>query len=192
MVRFTRYSDANVLERDRVEPTGTASLFYSDPACRPITPNFPFAAYDNAPRLDTGTILVLDDDVLALDLVAQVASSALPGYRVATETCVAEAFAMCETRPIDCLIIDYDMPSVDGLTAARFLRARHPAMPIIMFTGVGNGSLAVEAMLAGVNGYIPKHRISSELLRRTVRSAMALARSGAHLGSADAGNSDLS
>jgi CheY-like chemotaxis protein len=136
--------------------------------------------YDNeeAVALSRGTILVVDDDPLALELVADVAAAALPGYVVATQTDVAEAFAICDTRPVDCLIIDYDMPDVDGLTATRFLRTRHPQMPIVMFTGVGDGVLAVDAMRAGVHGYMPKHRISADLLRRTVTSAMAMARMG--------------
>lgn len=131
------------------------------------------------PALREGTLLVLDDDSLSLDLMSQVAATAMPGFAICTQSDVAEAIALCETRPIDCLMIDYDMPSVDGLTAAKYLRQRHPEMPIILVTGVGDGVLAVEAMHAGVNGYIPKHRISVELLRRTVTSAMALAQAAA-------------
>jgi DNA-binding NtrC family response regulator len=146
-------------------------------------------AYDEAGvvALSRGTILVVDDDPLALELIADVAATALPGYAVATQTDVAEAFAICDTRPVDCLIIDYDMPDVDGLTATRFLRTRHPKMPIVMFTGVGDGVLAVDAMRAGVHGYMPKHRISAELLRNTVISAMAMARMGSDPGAFDDG-----
>lgn len=138
------------------------------------------------PDLREGTLLVLDDDALSLDLMSQVTATAMPGFTICTQSDVAEAIALCETRPIDCLMIDYDMPSVDGLTAAKYLRQRHPEMPIILVTGVGDGVLAVEAMHAGVNGYIPKHRISVDLLRRTVTSAMALAQAAARA----AGTSD--
>lgn len=139
--------------------------------------------------LERGTILVLDDDALSLDLVTEVAHDAFPEATVTAESSVAEAFALCETRPIDCLIIDYDMPRVDGLTAARFLRSRHPEMPIVLFTGVGDGGLALEAIEAGVNGYIPKHRLSASLLRRTVANAVALVREASRIRRAE-GNGD--
>lgn len=130
-----------------------------------------------AAALQKGTMLVLDDDRLALDLMVRVVASAFPGCTVAASSDVAEAMALCETEPIDCLMIDYDMPDVDGLTAARYLRTRHPVLPIILFTGVRDDSLAWEAIQAGLNGYIPKHRVSSDLLRRTVSSAIAQSRS---------------
>jgi len=72
----------------------------------------------------------------------------------------------------DLVITDSHLRWTDGLSVLRAVKARHPGVPVIMFTGTGNEELAVEAMQAGLDDYIRKTTRSAARLRTAVRSAL--------------------
>jgi two-component system response regulator FixJ len=59
-------------------------------------------------------------------------------------------------RPPDCILMDINMPDMDGLAAQRLLRERLPGIPVIILTGYGSVPLAVKAMKEGVRDFIEK------------------------------------
>src|SRR5205807_3636541 len=72
----------------------------------------------------------------------------------------------------DLVITDSHLRWTDGLSVLRAVKARHPDVPVIMFTGTGNEELAVEAMQAGLDDYIRKTTRSPVRLRTAVLSAL--------------------
>src|SRR2546426_5754082 len=69
----------------------------------------------------------------------------------------AQAFAdALQGGNFDLVITDSHLLWTDGLSVLRAVKARHPGIPVIMFTGTGNEELAVEAMQAGLGDYIRK------------------------------------
>ncbi|TLY23316.1 MAG: response regulator [Nitrospirae bacterium] len=72
----------------------------------------------------------------------------------------------------DLVITDSRLRWTDGLSVLRAVKARHPDVPVIMFTGAGSEELAAEAMQAGLDGYIRKTTQSAAPLRTAVRSAL--------------------
>jgi DNA-binding response OmpR family regulator len=57
----------------------------------------------------------------------------------------------------DAIILDIAMPKIDGLSLIKIIRASHPNLPIIMFTGMGyDEELMQAARNAGANGYVSK------------------------------------
>lgn len=69
------------------------------------------------------------------------------------------------------VITDMRLPGIDGLEFLRWLHDRDPALPVIMITGHGDVTLAVEVMRSGAYDFIPKP-FSSELLVEVVGRAM--------------------
>ncbi len=84
---------------------------------------------------------------------------------------------------IDCIVSDYDMPGTNGLEFLERVRASHPTLPFILFTGKGSEEIASEAISAGVTDYLQKQRGTEqyEMLLNRVRNAVDRRRTRAAL-----------
>ncbi|HEX6900772.1 MAG TPA: response regulator [Thermoanaerobaculia bacterium] len=76
-----------------------------------------------------------------------------------------------EERP-DCLLLDYRLPDVDGLEFLGQLLREERLIPVIVLTGQGNESVAVEAMKAGAQDYLLKGAVSRDRLQHAVQNAI--------------------
>ena len=56
----------------------------------------------------------------------------------------------------DCIVSDYDMPGMNGLELLAEIRAEHPGLPFILFTGKGSEEIAAKAISKGVTDYLQK------------------------------------
>ena len=75
-----------------------------------------------------------------------------------------------EFRP-DIVLLDLQLPGIDGLTVLRTLRQRYADARVIMLTAHGNVQIAVEAIKAGAYEYLAKPVVLSEL-RRVIDRAL--------------------
>ena len=78
------------------------------------------------------------------------------GYLVDLAVDGSEGLAMCERGSWDVLIIDHKMPGYSGLEVIRTLASRKALPASIMITGVGDETVAVEAMKLGASDYVIK------------------------------------
>ena len=82
-----------------------------------------------------------------------------------------EAFvAALEHGGIDLIISDFSLPGFDGLAAAEIVRARWPAIPVILVSGTLGEELAIDALKSGAMDYVLKERLAK--LAPAVRRAM--------------------
>ncbi|MBE6477892.1 MAG: response regulator transcription factor [Propionibacteriaceae bacterium] len=75
------------------------------------------------------------------------------------------------TEP-DVVILDLEMPVMNGARAAKLLRERHPDLKIVMLTVHDENELLTEAVRAGADGYLLKDLEPAELLQM-IRGVMA-------------------
>lgn len=75
----------------------------------------------------------------------------------------AEALTREDLFSFDCLIIDYEMPDIDGIVLLKEIRQMNTEIPIIIFTGKGYEDVAIEAINAGADFYIKKGGNPDEL-----------------------------
>lgn len=71
----------------------------------------------------------------------------------------------------DAIIVDLNMPGVDGYEVVKFARERYPEMPIIVLSGIGIIDRAVESIRVGAWDYIPKPLVRMEVLGMSLERA---------------------
>lgn len=69
-----------------------------------------------------------------------------------------------QTQP-DVAILDYSMPGMNGIAAARMIRTECPDLPIVLLTTVAEEYLIAEAFKAGIRGYVLKRDAGDDLVR---------------------------
>jgi CheY-like chemotaxis protein len=135
----------------------------------------PDQAYDEHDRPESAAqptaapeILLVDDQALILALTSDLLRAA--GFRVATVNGGAEALVAARTSHPAAILLDVEMPGLNGFETCRRLKA-DPAtatIPVALFTASQDPHLTHEAYAAGAEGTIPKS-VNAERLAHAVR-----------------------
>lgn len=118
--------------------------------------------------------LIIDDresDVDFLRLILRQAEQEQT-FQVAWESDQERALERLRTEPFDLVLLDYQMPVVNGLDLLPKLRRVNPSVPIIMLTGQGNEAVAVQAIKRGAHDYLRKDDLTVPALLCTVMTAL--------------------
>jgi two-component system response regulator MprA len=119
-------------------------------------------------------ILVVDDDQAVRDSLRR--ALVLEGYEVDLAANGTEALRILSQRAPDAVILDLQMPDIDGLEVCRRLRSLGDMTPVLMLTARGAVDDRVEGLDAGADDYMPKPFDLAELfarLRALLRRRMA-------------------
>ncbi|ADH85220.1 response regulator [Desulfurivibrio alkaliphilus] len=109
------------------------------------------------------TILIVDDSAMIRRIVSQLVQQL--GHRaIAAENGQVGVETALATEP-DMIIMDIEMPVLDGIAATRQLKAdqRTTGIPVIFFTSLGSEENIREAKEAGGNGFLNKPICKEEL-----------------------------
>jgi two-component system response regulator FixJ len=101
-----------------------------------------------------GKVYVIDDDPAMRDSLNFLLGSA--GFEVALFDSAIAFLEVLPTLAFGCVISDVRMPSVDGLDLLRRLKTDFKKLPVVIMTGHGDVSLAVEAMKLGAVDFLEK------------------------------------
>lgn len=109
------------------------------------------------------TVLVADDNPVnrqVLDAMLQ-----RLGHRVVLAVDGQDAVAQCRQQPVDCVLMDIEMPVLDGLSATRVLRAQPitAGIPVFAVTASVLPEDRARAEAAGMTGFVPKPVRSRDL-----------------------------
>jgi CheY-like chemotaxis protein len=75
---------------------------------------------------------------------------------VHTAQSTTEALKVLSEKSFDAIIVDYDMPDIDGIAFLKILRSEGDTTPVIIFTGVGHERTAIDALNYGANFFVQK------------------------------------
>lgn len=91
------------------------------------------------------------------------------GHYVITAADGNQAVALSAREPVDLILIDLQMPGMDGIEATGIIRAREkhggPRMPIVALTAHAMDSDRHRCLAAGMDGYLTKPIHTDELQR---------------------------
>jgi two-component system chemotaxis response regulator CheY len=99
---------------------------------------------------------------------------ALGSNEVAEAADGIEALGIIASTPagFNLIVVDWNMPNMDGITLVRKIRERDKATPLIMATTEAEKTRVIDAIKAGVNNYIIKP-FTPETLLEKVRQTLA-------------------
>lgn len=100
-------------------------------------------------------ILIVDDQRIVLDSIAMLLRQGIAGSNVTTALSGVQAIEMIEHSKPDVVLLDVNMPGMNGLKVAEYLNKKHPTVKIIVLTNV-NGVAMVLALAKIVNGFLYK------------------------------------
>ena len=98
-------------------------------------------------------ILVIDDDASDRDLLAAVLKKR--GYEVILADNGGTGLMLCHRRTPDAVVLDLNMPGIDGRTILRQLRILHPTLPVVVFSG-RTEEVEQEMLNQGATAFIQK------------------------------------
>ncbi|HTQ05993.1 MAG TPA: response regulator [Polyangiaceae bacterium] len=138
-------------------------------------------------------LLVDDDDAVRLTF-RRVLERA--GFEVLEAARGEAGIELCRERDPGLVLLDLRMPGMDGLEVLSRLVAEHPETPVIVISGHGTMTDAVEALRRGAWDFVSKPLPSNELLEHAVRRGMErsalLRQNRAYRASLEAANQRLS
>lgn len=108
-----------------------------------------------------GAILVVDDEAQVRETVRALLQRA--GFFVATAEDGEQAIGMSKRRDFDAIVLDLRMPGMSGMDVLRALKQCHYPSEIIILTGYGTVSSAVDALKLGALDYLIKPGAIHEL-----------------------------
>lgn len=112
------------------------------------------------------TLLVVDDDSSAREALRSIFDGA--GHRTIGVSDAPAALRVLKREQCDLVMLDVELPEVDGLSLCRLLRAQPSLrqLPVLIFSATDNEQRKVEAFSAGADDYIVKPSTPGELLSR--------------------------
>jgi DNA-binding NtrC family response regulator len=115
------------------------------------------------------TLFLIEDEATFAKNVASYLSRY--GWDVETAPSAEEALERLQSVAPDVIVLDFNLPGMNGLEALRVLRERDSEARVVMLTGHASIQLAVDAMKAGTADFLPKPVALAELRRLVDRLA---------------------
>jgi DNA-binding NtrC family response regulator len=116
-------------------------------------------------------ILIVDDNPAMREQYAYDLAR-LGGHEIATAADGGEALDLLAAEPFDCVVLDLEMPRVDGFAVLRGLQEKDVRVPVIVYTGTGDYQRCVRAVKLGAYGFVDKDE-PVERVAREIENALA-------------------
>ncbi|MES2858544.1 MAG: response regulator transcription factor [Pseudomonadota bacterium] len=103
------------------------------------------------------TILIADDHPLFREALRHAVARIMPDAQLHEADGADALYALVDAHPdADLLLLDLNMPGVQGYSALVHLRGQHPQLPVVMVSGREEPAVIRRALEHGAAGFIPK------------------------------------
>jgi DNA-binding NarL/FixJ family response regulator len=120
-------------------------------------------------------ILVIDANPEDREYYTQLLRTFLPDLFVLHASTGQSGLAFCEVRPIDCVVLEIDLPDMSGFDVLLKLvpRVEHPEIAVIVLTRISNQSLLEAAIENGAQFAFHKNMVSADILDKAILKAIS-------------------
>ncbi len=94
------------------------------------------------------------------------------GHEILTAADGTEALDLLAAEPVDCVVLDLEMPRTDGFAVLRGMQEKDIDTPVIVYTGTGSYQRCVQAVKLGAYGFVDKDE-PTERVAHEVENALA-------------------
>ena len=115
-------------------------------------------------------VLLVDDEEDFLEAMAE--RMRARDMDVTTASSAKAALEKMESEAFDAIVLDFQMPEMDGMEALKSIKAKRPESQIILLTGFATVEKGVEAMKIGAADFLEKPA-DLEVLSRKIKEAKA-------------------
>jgi DNA-binding NarL/FixJ family response regulator len=116
-------------------------------------------------------VLIADDHAVVRTGLAQLVATFEDVELVGAATNGEEAVALAAERAPDVVLMDLEMPVLDGIEATRQIRAAHPDVTVVVLTSFSDRERILGALDAGAAGYLLKDAEPEELEKALAAAA---------------------
>ena len=111
--------------------------------------------------MDGSIRIVIADDENSIRRLVRMAIAGADGLTLVGEACDgSEVLKLAEDLRPDVVLLDLNMPNLDGIGAAKQLREVHPSGRVVVLTAYDDESMRLEAFDCGVQCYLVKGNVS--------------------------------
>tara|TARA_R110002072_G_scaffold302100_1_gene483956 strand:- start:142264 stop:143178 length:915 start_codon:yes stop_codon:yes gene_type:complete len=119
-------------------------------------------------------ILVVDDSLVDRRLAMNVLQKGMECSLIDVDCAEAALESLATSIDIDLVLTDLQMPGLNGLELVERIRSDWPSLPVVLMTAAGSEDIAAQALKVGASSYVPKRRLSDDLVS-TVQKILAAA-----------------
>ena len=113
---------------------------------------------------ETLSFLIADDHPMVRDALVSALTQSFAGARCSVAATLGEAQTALDQAPeTDAVLLDLDMPGMDGLTGLARLRSEHPTVPIVVVSAAREAGIVRRAYELGASAYIDKSASLEEI-----------------------------
>jgi diguanylate cyclase (GGDEF)-like protein len=118
-------------------------------------------------------VIVVEDDEVDAMAVRRNLNRSGAAFDVVDVPRLGDAAALLETQSFDCVLLDLDLPDSRGLATVLAMVDDDFGPAIVVLTGRKSQRLAIEAVAAGAQDYLPKDELTTPVLVRSITYAVA-------------------
>jgi diguanylate cyclase (GGDEF)-like protein/PAS domain S-box-containing protein len=132
------------------------------------------ASTRSAHKQDTLSVLLIEDDSLEAGLIRdEIAIFPRTSAQVDHVQRLLAGIGRLAERHYDVVLLDLNLPDGAGIESLHKVKAAAPNVPVVILTNMEDQEAAVAMVAEGAQDYVIKRHVTSELLRRSIRYAMA-------------------
>lgn len=126
-----------------------------------------------SPDPESHVFLMAEDDELDAEIFSEMLVKASNGrFKIVCVDSFKKTMEALQNNQFRALILDFNLPGSNGLENIQELSASYPELPIVVLTGLNDDEIAKESIQLGVQDFLSKNHINSEVFVQAIKFAI--------------------